>query len=549
MLSKQSPAAQDIGSICNQNSRTLNSRKLMTAPNNLLIGGKDQTQLLMNTRMANRHGMIAGATGTGKTVTMQIMAEEFSKAGVPVLMADVKGDVSGLACAATPHPKIDERIEAIAIDDYQMQANPVVFWDLYGKQGHPVRATVSELGPLLLANLLDLNETQTGVMYAAFKIADDNGMLLLDLEDLQALLGFMAENASELRGDYGNFTAASIGAIQRDLLVLEAQDAEIFLGEPVLELDDLLRQDFSGRGVINVLDVTTIISRGPKLYATFLLWLMAELFENLPEVGDADKPKFVMFFDEAHLLFDDAPKALVDKIEQVVRLIRSKGVGVYFVSQSPLDIPEDVLGQLGMKIQHALRAFTPKEQKAVKVVAQNFRANPDIDTETVITQLGVGEALVSVLDENGVPTQVEQILIRPPQSRIGPATDEERAAQIKRSPIGTKYDSSENRESAMEKLNKRADDQMRKAEEEEARSEAEKAAKVAAREAEKEEKAAEKARIKLEKEAVREERRKSGGSRRQSTGEAMMKSIARSVGTQIGRRVIRGVLGSLFGGR
>ena len=525
------------------------SRTNMTTPNTLLIGGRDQKQVLMNTRMANRHGMIAGATGTGKTVTMQILAEEFSRAGVPVFMADVKGDVSGLACEAASHPKIDERIEAIGIADYQMQANPVVFWDLYGKKGHPVRATISELGPLLISNLLDLNETQTGVMYAAFKIADEHGLLLLDLEDLQHLLGWMSDNASELRGDYGNFTSASIGAIQRDLLVLEEQDAEVFLGEPVLQLDDLMRQDFSGRGIINVLDVTTIISRGPKLYATFLLWLMSELFENMPEVGDPDRPKFVMFFDEAHLLFDDAPKALTDKIEQVVRLIRSKGVGIYFVSQSPLDIPEDVLGQLGMKIQHALRAFTPKEQKAVKVVAENFRANPDIDTENVITELGVGEALVSVLDEKGIPTQVEQVLIRPPQSRIGPATDEERAEQIKRSPIGNRYDDAENRESAMEKLNQRAEEQMRKAEEEEARLKAEKEAKEAEKAAKKLAREAEKERKRLEREAEREAKRKSSGSRRQTAGEAAFKSMARSVGTQIGRQVVRGILGSLFGGR
>ena len=503
----------------------------------------------MNTRMANRHGMIAGATGTGKTVTMQILAEEFSRAGVPVFMADVKGDVSGLACAATSHPKIDERIEAIGIPDYQMQANPVVFWDLYGNKGHPVRATISELGPLLISNLLELNETQTGVMYAAFKIADEHGLLLLDLEDLQHLLGWMSDNASELRGDYGNFTSASIGAIQRDLLVLEEQDAEVFLGEPVLQLDDLMRQDFSGRGIINVLDVTTIISRGPKLYATFLLWLMSELFENMPEVGDPDRPKFVMFFDEAHLLFDDAPKALIDKIEQVVRLIRSKGVGIYFVSQSPLDIPEDVLGQLGMKIQHALRAFTPKEQKAVRVVAENFRANPDIDTENVITELGVGEALVSVLDEKGIPTQVEQILIRPPQSRIGPATDDERAEQIKRSPIGNRYDDAENRESAMEKLNQRAEEQMRKAEEEAAQLKAEKEAKEAEKAAEKLAREEEKERKRLEREAEKEAKRKSSGSRRQTAGEAAFKSMARSVGTQIGRQVVRGILGSLFGGR
>ena len=486
----------------------------------LLIGGRDQQQVRMNTRMANRHGMIAGATGTGKTITMQILAEEFSRAGVPVLMADVKGDVSGLCCAARPHPKIDERVAAIGIENYQLQASPVVFWDLYGQKGHPVRATVSELGPLLLSSLLELNETQTGVLYAAFKIADDNGMLLLDLEDLQALLGWMSDKASELRGDYGNFTSASIGAIQRDLLVLEEQDAEVFLGEPVLQLQDLMRRDFSGRGIINILDVTTIISRGPRLYATFLLWLMSELFENMPEVGDPDKPAFVMFFDEAHLLFDDAPDALVDKIEQVVRLIRSKGVGVYFVSQSPLDIPEDVLGQLGMKIQHALRAFTPKEQKAVKVVAQNFRSNPDVDTERVITELGVGEALVSVLDSEGVPTPVEQVLVRPPESRIGPASDAERAEQIARSPIGNRYDDSLNRESAMEMLKERAEAQMRKAEE------------AARKQAE-----------------AREEKKKGRSSRRQTPTEAMINSMARTMGTQIGRQVIRGVLGSLFGGK
>ena len=510
----------------------------MTQATTLLLGGQNQQQVLMDARMANRHGMIAGATGTGKTITMRIMVEEFSRAGVPVLVADVKGDVSGLAAAATAHPKINERIAAIGIENYQMQANPVVFWDLYGKLGHPVRATVSELGPLLISNLLELNETQTGVLYSAFKIADDNGLLLLDLEDLQALLGFMANNVKELRGEYGNFTAASIGAIQRDLLVLEEQDAEIFLGEPILQLDDLMRQDFSGRGVINVLDVTTMTSRGPKLYATFLLWLMAELFENMPEVGDADKPKFVMFFDEAHLLFDDAPKALVDRIEQVVRLIRSKGIGIYFVSQSPLDIPEDVLGQLGMKIQHALRAFTPKEQKAVKVVAENFRANPDIDTGQVITELGVGEALVSVLDAEGIPTPVEQILIRPPQSRIGPINGEVRAEQIKRSPIGNRYDQSENRESAMEMLKQRADERMRKVEEEAVRIQVEKEAKVA-----------EKERQRQARKAEREARRGSGGSRRQTASEALLKSVARTVGTQIGRKVVHGVLDSLFGGQ
>ena len=502
----------------------------MTESNLLLIGGQDKKQLLMDASMANRHGMIAGATGTGKTITMQILAEEFSKIGVPVFLADVKGDVSGLAKAATSHPKIDERVDAIGIENYQMRGNPVIFWDLYGKLGHPVRATVAELGPLLLSNLMGLNDTQEGVLYSAFKIADDNGLLLLDLEDLQSLLTWMSNNAADLKGEYGNFTSASIGAIQRDLLVLEQQDAEVFLGEPVLDLDDLMRVDFSGQGIINIMDVTTVISKGPRMYATFLLWLMSELFENLPEVGDADRPKFVMFFDEAHLLFDDAPKALVDKIEQVVRLIRSKGVGIYFVSQSPLDIPEDVLGQLGLKIQHALRAFTPKEKKAVSIVAENFRENPDIDTKAAITELGIGEALVSALDADGAPTAVERILIRPPQSRIGPINSDERAEQIQRSPIGDKYDGGENRESAMEMLQQRVEKKLQWETEQ------------AEREAE--EKRAEK-QAKLEATAAKKPR----GRSRETAGEALIKSLARAAGSQIGRRVMRGILGSIFGGR
>lgn len=514
---------------------TEKNTKMTQADANLLIGGKSQSQLKMNARMANRHGLIAGATGTGKTITMQILAEEFSKKGVPVLLADIKGDVSGLAGTGKAHPKIDERVAEIGIDDYQFAANPVIFWDLYGKKGHPIRATIAELGPLLLSNLLELNETQTGVLYAAFKIADDNGLLLLDLEDLQSLLGWMADNAKELKGDYGNFSSASIGAIQRDLLVLEEQDAEVFIGEPVLQLEDLMRQDFSGQGIINVLDVTTMISRGPKLYATFLLWLMSELFENLPEVGDADKPKFVMFFDEAHLLFDDAPKVLINKIEQVVRLIRSKGVGIYFVTQSPSDVPEEVLGQLGLKIQHALRAFTPKEKKAVSIIAQNFRANPEIDTETAITQLGTGEALVSYLDSDGIPTPVEQILIRPPQSQIGPISDEKRKQIMARSPVGARYDEGVNRESALELLQQRTEQKQQLIEQQ-----------VAAEEA---------AQMQAKLEATREKQYKkqntpSGrGNRGDSVGQALFKSLARTVGTQVGRKIARGLLGSLFGGR
>jgi len=359
----------------------------MLESNDLLIGGNGSQTVYMDASMANRHGMVAGATGTGKTVTLQILAENFSKIGVPVFLADVKGDVSGVGKPAKSHPKIDERIETIGIEQYQMQPSPVVFWDLFGKNGHPIRTTVSEIGPLLLANLLELNDTQTGILYSCFKIADDQGLLILDLKDLRSMLIWMGDNRALLKSEYGNISTASIGAIQRGLLVLEEQGADFLLGEPAIELADLMSHDLSGRGIINILDASTLIQQSPKLYSTFLLWLLSELFETLPEVGDAEKPKFVMFFDEAHLLFDGAPKVLVDKIEQVVRLIRSKGVGIYFISQSPLDVPEEILGQLGLKIQHALRAFTPKDQKAVKMVADTFRANPNIDTRTVITEL------------------------------------------------------------------------------------------------------------------------------------------------------------------
>jgi DNA helicase HerA-like ATPase len=488
----------------------------------LLIGGNGQQTVFMNASMANRHGMVAGATGTGKTVTLQILAENFSKIGVPVFLADVKGDVSGVGKAAKPHPKIDERINSIGIKDYQMNPSPVVFWDLFGKKGHPIRTTVSEIGPLLLANLLELNDTQTGILYSCFKIADDQGMLILDLKDLRSMLIWMGDNRAKLKSEYGNVSTASIGAIQRGLLVLEEQGAEFLLGEPAIELQDLMSQDFSGRGVISILDASKLIQSSPKLYSTFLLWLLSELFETLPEVGDAEKPKFVMFFDEAHLLFDDAPKVLVKKIEQVVRLIRSKGVGIYFISQSPLDIPEEILGQLGLKIQHALRAFTPKDQKAVRTVAGTFRANPNIDTGTVITELGVGEALVSTLDEEGIPTQVEQILIRPPESRIGSMSSTERQEQIGRSPYRGRYDKPLDRESAHEMLIKRAEKNAAQEDaierEEQAREAAEKAAKP---------------------------RRKST---RQTPTEAFVASAARSIGSQLGRRLIRGILGSLFKG-
>ena len=495
----------------------------MSEKNSLLIGGNGTNTVFMDASMANRHGMVAGATGTGKTVTLQILAENFSKIGVPVFLADIKGDVSGIGKPASPHPKIDERIKTIGIDDYEMTANPVVFWDLFAKQGHPIRTTISEIGPLLLSNLLELNDTQTGILYSCFKIADDEGMLILDLKDLRSMLIWMGENRKELSMEYGNISTASIGAIQRGLIVLEEQGADFLLGEPAISLSDLMSYYFSGRGVINILDASNLIQTSPKLSATFLLWLLSELFETLPEVGDADKPKFVMFFDEAHLLFDDAPKVLIDKIEQVVRLIRSKGVGIYFISQSPLDIPEEILGQLGLKIQHALRAFTPKDKKAVQTVAETFRSNSELDTKTVITELGVGEALVSTLDKEGIPSQVERILIKPPQSRIGPMSDEERQEQISRSPLKGRYDTLVDRESAYEMLSERAKTAMEE--------------KI---ELEKQEEAAE-----LIKKKAKSSSKKST---RQTPTEAFIKSAARSIGTQLGGRLIRGVLGSLLKG-
>jgi len=480
----------------------------------ILIGGNDAGHFQMDAAMANRHGLIAGATGTGKTVTLQNLAESFSRIGVPVFLADVKGDLSGLAASGKSHPRIDERIKLLGIDEYQFRAVPTVFWDMFGNKGHNIRTTISDMGPLILSSLLELNDTQTGILYSCFKMADDDGMLLLDFKDLRALLSWMGENAKQLKTEYGNISASSIGAIQRKLLILEEQGAEAFFNEPAVELSDLIKTDFSANGVVNILDASTLIHQSPKLYACFLIWLLAELFENLPEAGDADRPKFVLFFDEAHLLFDDAPKALVDKIEQVVRLIRSKGVGVYFISQSPMDIPEDILGQLGMKIQHALRAFTPKDKRVVKAAASSFRQNPSIDTETLITELGVGEALVSVLDEDGKPTPVEHVYIKPPESRIGPLTEQERKEQLSRSPYKGRYDEVVDRESAYEMLKQKAE-QLAEATERESKTK-----------------------------PVSRSRR-----RRQSPTEAMINSAARSMGSQIGRQIMRGILGSLFGRR
>lgn len=493
----------------------------MNPQQSFTIGAADGEAVLQSGRMSNRHGMIAGATGTGKTVTLQILAEGFSRMGVPVFAADIKGDLSGLAVPGRPHPGIDERLQQVPMEGFQYRLYPVVFWDVHGEAGHPVRTTISEMGPLLLANLLDLNETQEGILYAAFRIADEQGMLMLDLKDMRAMLNWMRGNAAALRGTYGNISAASVGAIQRRLLVLEEQGGDHFFGEPALRLDDLMQVDFSGNGVISLLDATKLVVQSPRIYTAFLLWMLSELFEQLPEQGDSDKPRMVFFFDEAHLLFDRAPKALLDKIEQVVRLIRSKGVGIYFVSQSPMDIPQDVLGQLGLKVQHALRAFTPKDRKAVRMVAENFPENPRLDTETAITDLGIGEALVSALDGDGSPTPVQRTLIRPPESRIGPLTADERREHIERSPLKGRYEELIERESAFEVLKAGA----------KARAETEAA------------------RPKPRPRPAQSRRSGSGGRRRQSAGEAIIKSAARSFGSQLGRQIVRGILGSLFGSK
>ena len=424
------------------------------------LGADGSRQTLLLAR-SNRHGLIAGATGTGKTVTLQGIAESFSAAGVPVFVADVKGDLSGIAMPGSPTFKNADKLEArakqLGITDYAYSDNPVIFWDLYGEQGHPIRTTVSEMGPLLLSRLLDLNETQEGVLQIIFRYADENGLLLLDFEDLSALLAWANENVTELSGKYGNVTRPSVGSIQRQLLSFEAQGADNFFGEPALEINDFLKVDDQGRGYVNVLAADKLM-RSPKLYATFLLWLLAELFESLPEVGDPEKPKLVFFFDEAHLLFDDAPKALQDTIENVVRLIRSKGVGVFFVTQNPIDIPEEVAGQLGNRVQHALRAFTPRDQRAIKAAAETFRINPELDVESAITELKVGEALVSTLDDDGAPTIVQRTLIVPPRSRLGPVTPKERAIIQSISPLDGKYDTRVDRDSAAEVLAAKAAD-------------------------------------------------------------------------------------------
>ena len=493
--------------------------------------GKSDKKVSLALKYANRHGLVAGATGTGKTVSLQIMAEEFSNQGVPVFIADVKGDIAGMAKAGEMKDFLAARAEKIDFDDYAMGGFPVTFWDLHGQQGHPLRTTVSEMGPLLLSRLLNLNDTQEGVLTLAFKLADDEEMLLLDLKDLRALMVNIAERRKELSAEYGNVSTASVGAIQRRLLQLEAQGAKKFFGEPALDLRDFMRVTEEGRGIINILAADKLMMT-PKLYATFLLWLLSELFEELPEIGDPDKPVFVFFFDEAHLLFKDAPDALMDKVEQVVRLIRSKGVGIYFVSQNPLDVPDSVSSQLGNRVQHALRAFTPKEQKVIRAAADTFRPNPKFKTRNVITQLGIGEALVSTLIKKGIPGVVEQTLIRPPSSRMGPLTKKERKEILDRSLMGSKYDKRIDRKSAYEILKARAETRAEAAEEAERKAEAEK---------EKLKRAKERERARKSKTKPRRTTRKRRRSNRQSVGEAAAKTAVRT----FTRAIVRGLLGSL----
>jgi DNA helicase HerA-like ATPase len=485
------------------------------ADDTIFLGKADKRQDLF-LPMANRHGLVTGATGTGKTVTLQIMAEGFCKAGVPVFAADVKGDLSGISQEGTAQDVLVERAKKVGFDDYGFEATPTIFWDLFGEQGHPIRTTISEMGPLLLSRLMGLTDAQEGALNIAFKIADEEGLALLDLKDLRSLLSNLAGRGKELRTDYGNLNAMTIGSIQRRLVVIEEQGGDKFFGEPALNIKDLMRTTRDGRGYMNILAADRLMS-SPQLYATFLLWLLSELFEDLPEMGDPDKPKLVFFFDEAHLLFTDAPPGLLQKIEQTVKLIRSKGVGVYFVTQNPLDVPESVLAQMGNRVQHALRAYTPREQKAVKTAADTFRPNPKFKTDKAITELGKGEALVSVLDLKGVPTMVERTLIRPPESRIGPITPQEREKLLKSSPVYGQYDETVDRESAYEMLVQRAS-----------------------------ELAAAKEKAEAEKTAAREARAAPRG--RESATDRFVKNVAGSVGRQVGSMVVRSLVRGILGG-
>jgi len=488
-----------------------------------ILIAKSDTDVFLYPSMANRHGLIAGATGTGKTVSLKVLAEQFSAMGVPVFLADVKGDLSGTCKPGAANPKLDERLTKLGLHDFSYTAYPTVFWDVFGEQGHPVRTTISEMGPLLLSRLLNLNETQTGVLNVVFEVADNQGMLLLDLKDLQSILQYVGDNASEFSTQFGRVSVASIGTIQRSLLALSQQAGDKLFGEPALNLDDLIQTEISGLGVINILAADKLM-QAPKMYATLLLWLMSELFEQLPEVGDCDKPKLVFFFDEAHLLFDDAPDALVEKIETVVRLIRSKGVGIYFVTQNPADIPPKILGQLSNRIQHALRAFTPQEQKAVKAAAQTLRPNPKVNVEQAINELAVGEALVSMLDQQGIPAMVERAFMLPPHSSFGPVDTASRLQIISQSSVGGYYEKAVDRESAFEILKKRAEQVVPQ-----------------------NQSVSHPAQNQLP--TKRQEPHQPARRQRETVAEALLKSTARAVGSQMGRAIIRGVMGSIFGSR
>ncbi|MBK5144088.1 DUF853 domain-containing protein [Budviciaceae bacterium BWR-B9] len=498
----------------------------------LVIAKSNELELAILPALANRHGLITGATGTGKTVSLQKMAESFSRIGVPVFMADVKGDLSGIAAEGVMNPKLQSRLEALKVTDWDPAACPTVFWDVFGEKGHPVRATVSDMGPILLSRLLNLNDVQSGVLQLVFKIADDNGLLLLDMKDLRSMVQFVGDNAKQFQTQYGNISSASIGAIQRGLLTLEQQGAESFFGEPMLDIFDLIKTNASGQGIVNILAADKLYNQ-PKLYAIFLLWLLSELFEHLPEVGDMDKPKMVFFFDEAHLLFNDAPTALLEKIEQVVRLIRSKGVGIYFVTQNPLDIPDSVLGQLGNRVQHALRAFTPRDQKAVRAAAETMRANPSFNAEQAITELGVGEALISFLDEKGRPNIVERGFVIAPCSRMGALSDDERNGLINRSPLYGRYEEMIDRESAYEKLMAGAG-----------------VTTPAAKDAP------------VTKQEVQQKENEDGGllgslndilfgttGPRGGKKDGIVQTAAKSMTRQLGNQIVRGILGSILGGK
>jgi hypothetical protein len=483
-----------------------------TTPSPFLIA-KGKSDIFLMPKMANRHGLIAGATGTGKTVTLRVLAEQLSRIGVPIFMADVKGDLSGLPFPGGENPKVTERVSKLGLKDFKFENYPVTFWDVFGEQGHPVRTTISEMGPLLLSRILNLNEIQSGVLTLVFKIADDNGLLLLDLKDLRSMIQFVGDQADQFKTQYGNISAASIGAIQRSLLTLEEQGGDKFFGEPALNIQDFMQTDSRGNGIVNILTADKLM-QSPRVYATLLLWLLSELFEQLPEVGDPPKPTLIFFFDEAHLLFDDVPKALEEKIEQVVRLIRSKGVGIYFVTQNPLDLPDTVLGQLGNRVQHALRAFTPKDQKNVKAAAETFRANPKLNVAKAITELAVGEALVSVLDEKGSPSIVERALVCPPHSRLSPLAPEERSQFIQGSVLYGHYEKTVDRESAYEKLKAKA----------------------------------ERMKMESQEETAQKRRTVEPKSQAEQLLGAAVKSAAHAIGSQLGRQIIRGVLGSIFGG-